>query len=163
MTEKVMTKEKTDLKFYEAMVAMEVVPYFEGKLREKRESIQSVYTSEGVFKTLEDGTEVKYYVIAAKEGIIDEKNQITKEEYDKNLELFDLKEFDLIGEVKTLRELLEKDGFDSGNDTAVIVSDGCGVMHVSHRYLCCEPWKDLLNGKAIRICKGNYETIKEEN
>lgn len=59
----------------------------------------------------------------------------------------------------TLRELLEKDGFGSGSDSAITVYDGPGTMHVSHRYLC-GGWQDKLNSEAERISKGVYEIKK---
>lgn len=63
----------------------------------------------------------------------------------------------------TLRELLEEDGYGSGNDTGILVHDrSYGDMAVSHRYLCCTPWNDVLNSSAIRLSKGEYATYKND-
>ena len=57
-----------------------------------------------------------------------------------------------------LKELLEEDGYTFGDDRGIVVDDGCCTMAVSRRYLE-GGWKDVLNKKAIRLCKGQYQTI----
>ena len=63
----------------------------------------------------------------------------------------------------TLRELLEEDGYYSTSDIGILVHDmSYGDMAVSHRYLCCAPWKDVLNSSAIRLSNGEYATYKND-
>lgn len=63
----------------------------------------------------------------------------------------------------TLRELLVEDGYGSDSDTGILVHDRLyGTMAVSHRYLCCAPWKDVINSSAIRLSKGEYATYKND-
>lgn len=60
----------------------------------------------------------------------------------------------------TLKELLNKDGFDSCCDSAVMVHHGFMDMYVSHRYMC-GGWSEVLNMKAIRNGRGEYTTVSE--
>lgn len=64
-------------------------------------------------------------------------------------------------ETKTLKQLLNEDGFDSCSDSAVLIHNGYMDMQVSHRYLS-GGWSEVLSSKAKRIRKGEYETIKED-
>lgn len=59
----------------------------------------------------------------------------------------------------TLRELLEEDGYDSCDNSPIMVHDGCCDMAVSHRYLS-GGWAEVLNSVAVRIVKGEYKTSR---
>ena len=59
-----------------------------------------------------------------------------------------------------LKDLLNKDGFDSCCDSAVLVHHGYMDMCVSHRYMC-GGWSEVLHMKAIRNRCGEYTTISE--
>lgn len=58
----------------------------------------------------------------------------------------------------TLRELLLEDGYTSSDDQGVMVHNGNMTMAVSHRYLS-GGWNEVLNSDAIRIRKGEYQTL----
>ena len=65
-------------------------------------------------------------------------------------------------ENKTLRNLLNEDGYDRGSNEPITVYTGESVcLNVSHRYLDSPIWHDELNSKAERIKKGIYRIIKE--
>lgn len=67
----------------------------------------------------------------------------------------------IMTEKKTLKELLNEDGFSRNSDAGIIVHDGLyGCLAVSHRYLA-GGWDDVLSAKAERIHKGEYVINKE--
>jgi len=62
--------------------------------------------------------------------------------------------------VKTLKELLEEDGYTWDDDRGLVIYNGCITMTVSRRYLEGS-WENVLSKRAVRLDKAIYQTLED--